>query len=535
MTLDEKTNEFGKMIKFVVRTTKKQESILNRITARQTYVVKLYLELLKKEEDTIRPTVYGWDKRIRELTILTRNRTKVKYDFKKLTNLNTTSLGACFRQAVKMYNSYKTHLKKWERSVEKTSIKYALRMCCDLSFDENGSVISYSEETDSFVNLFSTFLFWKRMMKKKPSEPCSVNTKNKIPVFIRTNCNILYYEREKSIAFRIIDNTMLIRISTLRKGEPLELELQLSEYHKKAMQNSRLTGGLFYKNNVKKRWEFHAYIREKLPAIKIESQQKVILGIDLGINTDATVVALIDGLKIKQEHIHFLKEGDLRQRKYNIEQRKKTLKRLRDTNDTSKRNYAIQELKALKGKIRTITTEMCHRISRKITDIAQSFALQGYEVHVAIGKLKGIQSVVRRNAYSKKNRSRRNMFPYAKLTDFITYKCYSAGIRNVLLVKENFTSKTCHKCDSKNTARPTQAQLKCHECGLQYHADVNGAINIAKKYLTMIFSHEESAGKGKSFETSAQPQGISDAPSYNELTGTTVQEKVNEVRKEIEC
>ena len=366
---------------------------------------------------------------------------------------------------------------------------------------------------------------------------------------LRYRCNLIEYGRKQPTAYKMVGNQMFIKLSTLIPKNPLEIELTLSEYHKEQLENSRVTGGYVYKNNRRNRWEFHAYVREKLP-IQNPKQKRAVLGIDLGINTDATVVVVREGEKLKQKDIHFFKEGDLRQKKFNIEKRKNYLNQIRDNKTGRNRVYALQELKALKGKITALTSEICHRISRKISVIAQTCLDEGLEVHVVIGRLRGLQNTVRKgNGESKKSRSRKFSFPYAKLTRFITYKCYRIGVEEVHEISEIGTSKKCHRCESTNTDRPTQAQFICNDCGLQYNADVNGALNICKKYIkelndsetpnsdhvTMIFSSRKSAGKGKSIETSARPQRISDSPSYDELTGTEVQVKVEEVSKETEC
>ena len=77
------------------------------------------------------------------------------------------------------------------------------------------------------------------------------------------------------------------------------------------------------------------------------------------------------------------------------------------------------------------------------------------------------------------NRIVANM-PYYKLTLMITYKANCRGIP-VIKLSEAYTSKTCHQCGEKGT-RPYQGLFKCQSCGLEYNADLNGAINIAERF-----------------------------------------------------
>jgi transposase len=50
----------------------------------------------------------------------------------------------------------------------------------------------------------------------------------------------------------------------------------------------------------------------------------------------------------------------------------------------------------------------------------------------------------------------------------------------VITTSEAYTSKTCHICGCEG-ARKTQGLFICSHCG-EYNADLNGAINIAKKF-----------------------------------------------------
>jgi len=61
----------------------------------------------------------------------------------------------------------------------------------------------------------------------------------------------------------------------------------------------------------------------------------------------------------------------------------------------------------------------------------------------------------------------------------IEYKAMLRGI-TVITTGEAYTSRTCHVCSCEGK-RPTQGLLVCPHCG-EYNADLNGAINMAKKF-----------------------------------------------------
>jgi putative transposase len=64
----------------------------------------------------------------------------------------------------------------------------------------------------------------------------------------------------------------------------------------------------------------------------------------------------------------------------------------------------------------------------------------------------------------------------------------------VAIVSERGTSKTCHRCGEEGR-RPHQGLFKCPSCRLEYNADLNGAINIAKRFS------EQCLEDGAAFDT----------------------------------
>lgn len=113
-----------------------------------------------------------------------------------------------------------------------------------------------------------------------------------------------------------------------------------------------------------------------------------------------------------------------------------------------------------------------HKISRDIVNEAKET-----NAKIVLGELKGIRNGAKGR---RMNRIVSNM-PYYKLTQMIIYKAQWKRIQ-VVKVSERYTSKTCHCCGSRGK-RPFQGLFVCSTCGIEYNADVNGAINIAKRSL----------------------------------------------------
>ena len=95
---------------------------------------------------------------------------------------------------------------------------------------------------------------------------------------------------------------------------------------------------------------------------------------------------------------------------------------------------------------------------------------------IVIGDLTGIRDNIN---YGKRANQKLHQWAFGKITELITYKAKSLGIR-VVSINEAYTSQTCPKCG--NRKKPTNRNYTC-ECGFQYHRDGVGAVNIRQKYL----------------------------------------------------
>jgi len=131
-----------------------------------------------------------------------------------------------------------------------------------------------------------------------------------------------------------------------------------------------------------------------------------------------------------------------------------------------------QVVKRIGDKERRVVNAILHRVSKRIVNLA--LAANSY---IVLGDLTGI----RRRAKGKGKRLNRiiNNMPYYRLTKMIEYKAMLVGIP-VITISEAYTSRICHICGCEGE-RKTQGLFVCPHCG-EYNADLNGAINIAKKF-----------------------------------------------------
>ena len=115
--------------------------------------------------------------------------------------------------------------------------------------------------------------------------------------------------------------------------------------------------------------------------------------------------------------------------------------------------------------------DMNHKISRQIVN----FALANGVGVIRMEELTGI----RKRAASAKEAGRNlHSWAFHQLQTMIAYKAEKAGIR-VEWVNPTYTSQTC-KCGHREKANRNGIRFRCQKCGYTLHADLNGAINIAK-------------------------------------------------------
>jgi len=183
-----------------------------------------------------------------------------------------------------------------------------------------------------------------------------------------------------------------------------------------------------------------------------------ILAVDLGERFTASAVLMQDGTVVKTKFFGREIRGVRRHYAW-------LRKRLQERGLT-------QVVKRIGKKEKRVVNAILHRVSKGIVSLADSA-----DSYIVLGDLTGIRK--RANGKGKRfNRIISNM-SYCRLTQMIEYKAMLKGIP-VITTSEAYTSKTCHVCGCEGQ-RKTQGLFVCPHCG-EYNADLNGAINIAKKF-----------------------------------------------------
>lgn len=171
-----------------------------------------------------------------------------------------------------------------------------------------------------------------------------------------------------------------------------------------------------------------------------------------------------------------------------------------------------EPLKRLRHKRRNIGEQYDRLDAIRIAELAKqedSMVAIGYPKHIKYRSFRG-------NGERRLRRIFQQRFPYGRRIQYIIEECAERGVR-AELIPETWTSKRCHRCGSLETRRIGQSLFWCYNCGLQYNADWNSAINIGSVFFAERLSRlgavdSPEAGEDLASEASEprspQPSGV---------------------------
>jgi len=160
-----------------------------------------------------------------------------------------------------------------------------------------------------------------------------------------------------------------------------------------------------------------------------------------------------------------IRDGEKRHRLNELNRRVKKLQQLKKW----------EALKRMRNKRRHVAEYYDRLMAKRIAEISS-------EHIVAIGYPRGIKYENYRGNGKRKLRRLMARWAYWRIIRYIIEECAERGIEAVA-PDERWSSRTCHRCGSRNTERLTQSVIYCYDCGLIYNADFNGAINIGSSIL----------------------------------------------------
>ncbi|MBL7100470.1 MAG: transposase [Nanoarchaeota archaeon] len=288
--------------------------------------------------------------------------------------------------------------------------------------------------------------WYNKLLKRDPSEPFQSKKSllKKIPV--RLDCRTGNIKKAK-----LKLSSYVMNISTLKKYDKLTILLNPSQYHKKLLEQGEICDFEIVKKNKK----YYTYITCQF---EVSTQPiQYIRGIDLGVRRTLSDV-LIDPKPIKFSNI--------------LDVEKKT--KLKKLNNRISHLRRLQKWNILK-QFRNLRNNYAIDRERKI---AKNYAKKCINELVIIGHPKNIRYNNYKGNGNKKRRKMLQGWSFLRQAQFIKQKLNEKGILTEITC-EWWTSKKCYKCNGIVTRNGPR--IKCNDCNMQYDADYNACIKLAKK------------------------------------------------------
>ena len=293
----------------------------------------------------------------------------------------------------------------------------------------------------------------RKLLKREPQPPFSNGLGHKIPIWFDYRIGSL--EESKTIKL----TSRLIQISTLKRGERVTVLLNPAKYHLDLLERGEIKSFQL----VKRRKKFYTHVK-----VEYEVQDQpvgAVRGVDLGIRRSVATVLLRPNEPLRRGDFSVIRGGEKTHRLNELNRHVAELQRLKKW----------EALKWMQNKRRRVAEYYDRLTAKRIAEISRGCV-------VAIGYPKGIKYENYRGNGKRQLRRLIARWAYGRIIRYTIEECAEQGIRAVA-PDERWSSRTCHRCGSRNTERPAQSTIYCSECGLTYNADFNGAINIGSSIL----------------------------------------------------
>ena len=429
--------------------TDRQKNRLNRITGRDSRVIRAYLGVIERYEDQLltgKKRTKIDTSQLEKLTITASrgkaNRSYVPHDFKvRFPNISANEFQECRDTAIAMWQSYL----ECGGSKPLRTKRYSTRKIPRYAFTQRFEVVNIPE------------LEIRHWLKMRDS----------------------------------LDSVSEGRV----RHDRLMVPLSISSYHLNRMRDGEVKTVRIFKDPKKKWW---AIFTVTLVVEKIDSSGKppAVLSIDLGIKKTACSVLLT---RKGYRQVRYWKQEDKLQRMKVLDERVSSLQREKEhlTTRGVSSDRVTAQLRELSGKRECVSKEYDKKLVREISEYISKIT-GNYDLYVSIGQLKGIRNSARRGNYKgRKFRGMIHRWAFARVRENLGHKLVSLGFdpRKFKAVPEQWTSIMCHKCGHKGI-RPKQNLFICTTCGIKLNADLNGALNIGKRLIMLIPSLRNENGLG---------------------------------------
>ncbi|MCY3415023.1 MAG: transposase [Candidatus Heimdallarchaeota archaeon] len=519
---------------------------LHQILYRDTRIIKDYINIIRENEDNLKNREKIVDKNLDLLTATTAQRTTVKHDLKaRYPRISLNELKECRDNAIAMYNSYlalkmnkKFNAKKpgtnglIPRSIgyrrfkigknsvsimdsmdtnlkmlreEKTRIRHDyLEIPLELNnyhyerFAE-GEIKSLRIHYDNEKQLWVSFSVKKEINEINLKQIIKIDntryksTRAKPEAVLGIDLGINIAASTALVTSRGISDRMIFKVSKEVEESYKNLEDTISTLMRvrEVRQLENLTKNLderIFKLNVR---------MYNITSLKAELRLLHSYLEQLNSHTLAQMLLLNEKLFRDvnsvlgwySTEIISLKKTDNR-RKILYDERKKlgkikqslSLIGLLETQFDKKVDGIYRKLKSLRNRRQNLRLDIDRQLIAQMMTYIVSLH-EKYTLHISLGKLKGIRFSAQRGNGNKAHRKRIHKWAFNRITMMLENKLSELGLeKRLLVVNEAWTSITCWKCNTRGN-RPKQSLFICNNCGWRGNADMNGAINIAKRAI----------------------------------------------------
>lgn len=504
---------------------KKQQYRLKKILARDTRIIKKIINLIKENEDILvnkskRGNYYIRRKDMVDLFVSTSNREEVKHDLKaKFIRISHNELVECIDTAREIYSSY-LQLQKQQDSPSLPTIEvqdnYVPRSIGyrRFSLSLKTKSIKIMDSLDSNLQIAlgdETKVRHDYLRLPLRISPYHIN---RIREGKPKSVKIYRHDDEFwiSIAVEVDVREQIIPISL--PFAVLGIDLGIN----KQVSTALITGkGLIESKTFHDRNRTDSLNRVERRIGKLQQQTKF-RDITRVIDTIAyrsgigklrrkcrTIVAELKKYQSGKIEFHRLKKQVTRRVPHILNsidqlladsQKKKILKKLHNLKQILEEVVAnldglksgpdalYRKLKQLRHSRANIKQDLDRQLARQLADYINDLSIE-YNIYCAIGDVSGIRKAHQRGSGNRYLRKIIHQWSFSRFTSQLAHNLNKMGITGRLFeTRESWTSIMCYKCN-KRGVRPKQCLFICQnpECGLRINADVNGAVNIAKRAI----------------------------------------------------
>jgi len=363
------------------------------------------------------------------------------------------------------------------------------------------SVNEITECRQTAVSLYESYLALKKRKRRKVSRPCEVNSTRRIPRWtfsrrfklVENNTHLSNWWLDLRDSFTSVQEGRMIH-------DRLLVPLKISPFHHNQINSGELKAAQIFKDRNTKWWVTFA-IRVTIPNQSSNMLPLAVLGIDLGVKKAACAALVTPEKVLETRYFKQKKKFDI------LKDLDKQFAKLQKEMDFRKNNHESYDKIALElRRLRDRRERVSKGYDRLLVSQLREYVLElskKYDLYVAIGRLTNIRQRARKgNRRGKKFRTMIHRWSFSRITESFKHQLSQRGWDVVgkntrfRVVPENWTSIMCWKCGRKGN-RPKQNLFVCPTCGNKCNADMNGAINIAGRLITLTDSFHSVGGLGK--------------------------------------